>query len=182
MSTDSENLVLRLQDGDQAAVSELYKTYGRSVWAVAYRVLGRRDLAEDATQQTFIQVWQHAQTLDPSREIGPWLHTVARRAAIDIARREKADRQTSLDEPEHETLAAPQVDLAVKTWEAWQIRQALDRLPEAERETVRLTHFEGLTHSEAAERLGVPIGTIKSRTTRAFRRLAAELGHLNDDP
>ena len=68
---------------------DIYDRYGRSVWAVAYQLLGRRDLADDATQQTFVQVWKYAASLDAQRDPGPWLHTVARRMAIGLLRKDE---------------------------------------------------------------------------------------------
>jgi RNA polymerase sigma factor (sigma-70 family) len=179
-ASDPEGVVRRLQAGDPEAVRELYGRYGRSVFAVALHVLGRRDLAEDATQQTFVQVWQHAASLDPGRDPGPWLHTVARRMAIAVLRKERPDRTVALGASEAR-LAAPEDDTVTRTWEVWKVRGAVDGLPAEERDTLRLAHFEGLSHSETATKLGVPIGTVKSRMARAYRRLAGELGRLRDD-
>jgi RNA polymerase sigma-70 factor (ECF subfamily) len=174
------DVVRRLHLGDHDAVQALYARYGRSVWAVAYRILGRRDLAADATQQTFVQAWQHAGDLDPDRDPAPWLHTVARRTAIGILRKEHRDRWSGIEDAE--ALPSADGDQVVGTWELWQVREAVDALPPDEREAVRLTAFEGYTHSEVAERLGVPIGTVKSRLGRAFRRLATALQHVRDGP
>ena len=78
----------RFRDGDPDAVREVYRAYGRLVYAVAYKVLGDRGLAEEATQQTFLKAWRAAQSFDEDRELGPWLAAIARRVAIDVYRRE----------------------------------------------------------------------------------------------
>lgn len=169
------------QRGDPDAVRAVFREYGRLVFAVAHRTLGERSLADEATQQTFVQAWRAAQSFDPTRELGPWLATIARRVAIDIHRRESRRRHEDVD-------SVPAGDPAVvslppgieKTFDAWQVRQAVDRLPDDEREVVRLQHFGGLSHQEIAERLGMPLGTVKSRSHRAHRRLAASLGHLRE--
>lgn len=176
----ASDLVRRLQAGDQRAVADLYAEYGRGVWAVAYRLLERRDLADDATQQTFVQVWKHAASLDPDRDPGPWLRTVARRCAIAVLRRERPGTVVSLEE-HGRTLESPDEDRSERTWTAWQVRRAIDELPAEERDTLRLTHYGGLSHQEAAERLGVPVGTVKSRSGRAYKRLADKLARLREE-
>jgi RNA polymerase sigma-70 factor (ECF subfamily) len=165
--------------GDQAAVRTVFQAYGRLVFTVALRVLGDRGLAEDATQQTFVQAWRAAAAFDPGRELGPWLATIARRAAIDVQRREaiRAPRpvadMTARDAPSA-------AETAERAYEAWAVRQAVDELPGDERDVVRLQHLEGKSHTEIAEQLGIPIGTVKSRSNRAHRRLASRLGYLRE--
>lgn len=163
------------------AVRAVYREFGSLVFAVALRALGSRDLAEEATQQTFVKAWRSASSFDPGRELGPWLATIARRTAIDLHRRQ-ARRGThplsevAADDPAVVELA-PGVDRA---YDVWAVRQAIGELPTEEREIMRLHHLEELTHVEVADRLGLPIGTVKSRSHRAHRRLAARLGHLRD--
>ncbi len=112
---------------------------------------------------------------DTGRSIGPWLYAIARRVAIDVYRRER--RHDSVDaEPEIVALPATFED----TWAAWEVRTALDRLPTEELAVMRALHYAGLTHSEAAEALGIPVGTVKSRSHRAHRRLAALLAHVEE--
>jgi RNA polymerase sigma factor (sigma-70 family) len=168
--------------GEPDAVRTVYRSYGPAVFAVAHRMLGDRSLAEEATQQTFVQAWKAAARFDAGRELGPWLTTIARRVAIDVYRRESRRSAAPLesvapDDPAIVTLP-PGVD---EVSDAWEVRRAVDALPVDEREVVRLQHLEGRTHAEIAERLGVPIGTVKSRSHRAHQRLAARLAHLRGD-
>jgi RNA polymerase sigma-70 factor (ECF subfamily) len=170
------------RDGDPDAVRAVYRAYGGVVFGVAYKLLGDRGLAEEAVQQTFVQAWRGARSFDPARDLGPWLATIARRVAIDIHRREQRRVHATVDEihdghPAVTTLP-PSVDTA---FEVAEVRAAVAALPDEERGVVRLQYLEGLTQSEVAERLGVPLGTIKSRSSRAYRRLASRLGHLRDD-
>ncbi|MEO7397986.1 MAG: RNA polymerase sigma factor [Ilumatobacteraceae bacterium] len=168
--------------GDPQAVGEVYATFGRLVFAVANRILGNRSLAEEATQQTFVNAWRASASFDVDRDLGPWLATIARRAAIDIHRREARRRVTPLDDasPADSSLIAlpPSVD---QMYHVWQVREAIDALGADEREVVRLQHLEQLTHAEIAVRLAVPLGTVKSRSHRAHRLLAARLGHLRQE-
>jgi RNA polymerase sigma-70 factor (ECF subfamily) len=171
----------RFSRGDPAAVRTVYREYGRLVYAVAYRILSDRGLAEEATQQAFLKAWRAAAGVDLDREIGPWLATIARRVAIDLYRREAVRATDPLDSvaPSDPALATnPQS--AETIYDAWAVRQAVDALPDEEQEVVRLQHFEGLTHPEIAEKLGLAVGTVKSRSFRAHRRLAAELAHLRE--
>jgi RNA polymerase sigma factor (sigma-70 family) len=162
-------------------VRAVYRQFGRLVFAVAHRTLGSVDLAEEATQLTFVKAWQAAGRYDPGRELGSWLATIARRTAIDLHRRE-ARRPTDrlVDLPDDHPSVVDGRAGAEAAFDVWAVRHAVDRLPVDEREVVRLQHLEGLTQAEVAERLDVPVGTVKSRSFRAHRRLAGWLGHLRD--
>ena len=116
-----------------------------------------------------------------SRELAPWLATIARRTAIDLHRREARRVTEPLDEATSADLAVVELPANVeRAYEVWAVREAIDELPADERDVVRLQHVEELTQAEVAARLGVPVGTVKSRSYRAHRRLAARLGHLKD--
>jgi RNA polymerase sigma factor (sigma-70 family) len=171
----------RFRDGDPDAVRTVYRSYGRLVYAVAYRVLGDRGLAEEATQLAFVKAWRAADSLDENREMGPWLATIARRVAIDVHRREaprQAEQLESVTRADPALVAEPQS--AESVYEVWEVRRAVAELPPEEQEIVRLQHFEGLTHVQIAERLKLAAGTVKSRSFRAHKRLAAQLGHLQE--
>jgi RNA polymerase sigma factor (sigma-70 family) len=173
----------RFAEGDPEAVRAVYRAHGRLVYSIAHKVLGDRGLSEEATQLTFLKAWRAAASVNADRELGPWLATIARRVAIDLYRHERLRRASALDSvaPDHPALAsAPAAVEAVH--EVWEVRRAVHALREDEREVVRLQHFEGLTHAQIAERLGVAVGTVKSRSFRAHKRLAAELGHLRREP
>ena len=173
---DRRRLMRRFRAGDPDAVGTLYDEYGKAVFVIGLRALGDRGLAEEAVQQTFLQAWKAASRFDPDRDPAPWLYAIARRVAVDLYRRERRHRASSGEEQE---IAALPLSFE-NTWEAWEVRTALDKLPEPEREVVRATHFLGLTHNETATKLGIPIGTVKSRSHRAYQRLAELLAHLEE--
>jgi len=171
----------RFREGDPEAVRHVYRCYGRLVYAVAYRVLGDRGLAEDATQQTFLKAWRAADGLDEDREMGPWLATIARRVAIDVQRGEARRGADPLEfaAPSDPALTS-QPESAEVLYGVWEVRRALSELPPDEEEVVRLQHFEGLTHTEIARRLQLPTGTVKSRSFRAHKRLAVQLEQVRE--
>ena len=168
---------------EPAAVRLVYREYGRLVYTVALHVLGQRELAEEATQQTFVRAWQAADRVDVDRDPAPWLSTIAKRVAIDIHRREaRRPAEPSIDVTTTADRVHPLMTQAppdVESLDAvWRVRKAIDELPLDEAAVVRLQHLEGMTHTEIAEQLGIPLGTVKSRSHRAHQRLCGLLGNL----
>ena len=171
-----------LREGNESAVRTLYDRFGGLVYTVAHRVVGDAQRAEDVTQHVFLQAWRNAESFEPGRDFAPWLATIARRAGIDALRREQrrpADAIDFADEADSALVSLPPSAEQVET--VWSVRAAIDGLVDEEREIVRLQHLLGHTHSEIAQELGISIGTVKSRSHRAHRRLAARLGHLRAD-
>jgi RNA polymerase sigma-70 factor (ECF subfamily) len=182
--TGDAQLAADFATGDPDTVRSVYATYGRLVYAVAYKVLGDAGLAEDATQLTFLQAWRSCERFDPTRAFGPWLATIARRVAIDVYRQSRRNQGHAGLEAAEAALISPPPS-AERIYDVWEVRRAVDALPPDEAEVVRLQHFEGLTHTEIAARVGLPVGTVKSRTHRAHRRLVGLLDHLRataDEP
>jgi RNA polymerase sigma-70 factor, ECF subfamily len=174
-------MVEAFRRGDDDAVRQLYRAYARLVFSVAHRVLGNRTQAEDATQQTFLQAWRNASSFEAGRDPAPWLATIARRTAIDIQRKEARRPVSALDDaPADDPGLVAEPPSAEQLWDAWQIRAAIDTLDDREREVVRLQHLEGFTHQEIADRLGLALGTVKSRSFRAHKVLADRLRHLRE--
>jgi RNA polymerase sigma-70 factor (ECF subfamily) len=174
-------LAVALQAGDDDAVRTLYERYGGLVFTVANRTLGDRQRAEEVTQHTFLQAWRNADQFEAGRDFAPWLATIARRAAIDVIRREQRRPAGALDnaDPSDSSLVALPPS-AEEIERVWSVRAAIESLDDDEREIVRLQHLEGHTHAEIADRLGIAVGTVKSRSHRAHRRLANRLAHLRD--
>jgi RNA polymerase sigma-70 factor (ECF subfamily) len=164
----------RFRQGDETAIKAVYERYSGPVFAVALSILGDRELAADATQQTFLKAWRAASTYDADREFSPWIYAIARRTSIDLYRREIRSRPLV----EQEVIVLPPGLETV--WETFEVRLALEQLPDEEREVMRLSHVVGLTHAEIAHHLDVPLGTVKSRSHRAHRRLLGLLKHLEE--
>jgi RNA polymerase sigma-70 factor (ECF subfamily) len=167
--TDAE-LILRTGDGDRGAFEVLYRRYSRPVFGLALRRLGDRGRAEDAVQETFASIWRAARTYKPERGPGgPWLYAVARNAIVD---RSRARTETPVETTEEESLSAGPPEQAEANWIAWRVHRALEELSPNERSVIELAYWSGLSQSEVAEYLGIPLGTVKTRTRAALARLA----------
>lgn len=167
------------REGDPDAVRAVYLRYGRWVYAVAFRTLGSASLAEEAVQHTFVNAWRAAASLQPDRDMAPWLATIARNAALDIHRREARRPVLALSELDNHDRSGSVDDPSVESqFDIGAVREAIDALSDEERAVIRLAHLDGLSHAEVATRLGIPIGTVKSRSSRAHRHLARSLAHL----
>jgi RNA polymerase sigma-70 factor, ECF subfamily len=167
-------LLERVATRDHDAFVELYRRYARAVFGLALRRLGDRGRAEDATQEAFASIWRSAARYDRARGPGaPWLFTVARNAIVDGLRRTPEPPAEAPDIPSADPGPPEQADAA---WAAWRVHRALETLPRSEREVIELAYWSGLSQSEVAEFLGIPLGTVKTRTRSALARLADELG------
>ncbi len=163
-------LIQRIAQRDQGAFEDLYNRYARAVFGLALRRLGDRGRAEDAVQETFASIWRSAATYRPERGPGaPWLYTVARNATVD---RSRERIETPAEVPDEATSEAGPPDQVEQSWTAWRVHSALQELPEREREAISLAYWSGLSQSEVAEFLGIPLGTVKTRTRSGLARLA----------
>ncbi len=171
-------LMLAIQQQSLDALEELYNRLSRTALAVAYRVLEDRNLAEDVVQETFLAVWRQAGTFRTERgSARSWLLSIVRHRAIDITRgRSFANERVSLDqvvlEPHHSSDVWQQVS---RRLERERVRQAVDGLPQEQREVIMLAYFGGLTQQEIAERTGVPLGTVKGRMRLGMQKLRGSL-------
>ena len=170
--TDAE-LIERIATRDHEAFAELHRRYARAVLGLALRRLGDRGRAEDAAQEAFTSIWRSAGRYDAARGPGaPWLYTVARNAIVDGLRRTPEPAAETPELPSPEPGPAEQAESA---WAAWQVHRALETLAPPEREVIELAYWSGLSQSEVAAFLGIPLGTVKTRTRSALSHLATAL-------
>ncbi len=170
----------RDRSGDE--LRELYRRYAGELFGFAASALGDREQAEEVVQDVFAQLWRHAGEYDQSRaSVRTWLYAIARNRIVDAHRRaaarpRRAEEEDSLD-------SAAEIDAALdQAVLRWQITAALARLSPAHREVIRLAHYGGLTMREIAERTGIPLGTVKSRTSYALRSLRLILDEMEVEP
>jgi RNA polymerase sigma-70 factor, ECF subfamily len=169
------DLIERVAGHDRGAFEELYRRYARAVLGMALRRLRDRGRAEDAVQDAFAAVWRSARTYDRGRGPGgAWLYTVARNVIVDSLRR--APEPTVPEPPELASSDPGPADEAEASWNTWRVHRALESLPQHERPVIDLAYFSGLSQSEIATFLQIPLGTVKTRTRSALARLADELG------
>ena len=160
----------------EESMRALYRTYGPELYGFAVSALGDRGQAEELVQEVFTRVWRKAETFDPSRaSFRTWLYGIARNAIIDLKRRAAVRPSLATHEvdPDERGTTDKALEQALLRW---QVGAALERLTPEHRQVIRLAHFQGLTLREIAERTGLPLGTVKSRTSYALRglRLALE--------
>ena len=171
-------LLARIVGRDQAAVEALYARYSGPLYSLAYRVTGGDRFAQDVVQEVFIAVWKDAARFDASKgSVGPWLFSLARHKAIDLVRREANVRKRTADVNLEFEVAADDVDRDVwMNLRRDRVREAVAGLSESQRTALELAFFGGLTHVEVAERLGIPLGTAKTRIRTALLNLREALG------
>ena len=152
-AAEERQLVTSAADGSAVAFEQIYRRHSARIHALCLRMTGNVATAEDCTQEAFVQAWRNASSFDPERDVAPWLVTVARRAAIDIQRREARRPSTALD-----------------------LETAIAGLPPGARHVLVLVGVYGHSHEEASQLLGIAVGTCKAQLHRARALLSARLG------
>ncbi|HZB96237.1 MAG TPA: sigma-70 family RNA polymerase sigma factor [Herpetosiphonaceae bacterium] len=173
---EDEQLIMRVAAGDRRAFETLYDRYAATVFGVTMKMLGDRELAEDAVQEIFWRVWKRAASFDRSRAFAPWLFGIAHNYTIDELRRRRVRPQQVFEDEEHPILGdiPDETDVgeaAVLTDQRRIVLEALDQLPEEQRQALLLAYFGGLTQQEIAQKLGNPLGTVKTRMRLGLQKL-----------
>lgn len=195
---DDPALVRSVAGGSEAALAELYDRHAGAIFGFAARLTGDRGVAEEVVQETFLALWDRAELYDASvGSLATWLHAIARNRAIDRLRAAgRRPRLVSIERDGDDDAGAEALErlaahggligassgesdpegAAVQAELGARLREALGTMPDLERDAIVLAYRDGLTQSEIAERLGWPIGTVKTRTRRALARLREMLG------
>ena len=177
---DDRDLAERLKRREPSVMGELYDRYGKLAFSLIYRIVRDIGVAEDLVQETFLRVWNRSQGFDAERgALGPWLLAVARNRAIDYVRSSsgKMSRGTlELEAAEHPAVFVNFEAEVLSQDRARRVRGALGRLNEHQRHVIELAYFEGLSQSEMAERMGQPLGTVKTWVRTALKNLRDDLG------
>ena len=173
---DDADLLRAIGEGDRdRALPELYRRYERRLYGLGLRMLGDRGLAEELVQETFVRIWRTADRFDPDRGTVPtFIFAIARRLAIDLWRRPSSRPF----QPESEAAGEPDTEFDHVLLQV-AVRDALDSLSDAHRQVLELSYHSDLTQTEIARRLGISVGTVKSRSyhaLRAFHRAVEERG------
>ncbi len=176
VNRDAE-LVARLASGDAEALRDAYERHGAIVFGAAVQLLGDHQLAEECTQDVFMTLWREAGKFDASRgtRLSTWLYAVARNRAITLDRRRRARPAMPVADVPMVDAAPDPADLVLRADEQERLVAALAELPGEQLEVVKLAYFEGLTQDAIADRLDVPLGTVKGRARLALDRLRRSL-------
>jgi RNA polymerase sigma-70 factor (ECF subfamily) len=177
LDKEEAELLSRVRSRDADALIVLYQKYGSRVLSLLCRILEDQSTAEEVLQDTFYRLWTRVELFDPTKgSLISWLFTVGRNLALDLKRKEsrRANLNVLLEGDQHSDGQAMSLEgLAVAAPEQSfdEVREAMQRLPEDQRRVIELAYWEGLTHEELAVRLGEPLGTVKTRTRLAFKKL-----------
>lgn len=173
------DLVERLQQRDPRALAALYDRYGRLAYSLILRVVRNAGVAEDLVQETFLRVWSRIPAFDARKgALGPWLLAVARNRAIDYLRSAGGRERNAVEygEADHPALFVDIEAGILASDAAHRVRSALAKLSAHQRQVIELAYFEGLSQTEIAERMGQPLGTVKTWARTALKNLRDELG------
>jgi RNA polymerase sigma-70 factor, ECF subfamily len=182
--TPDEALLLRVGAGDERAFRELFARYASVAHALAFRLVRQAQVAEEIVQEAFFAVWRTPERYDPARgSVRSWLMGTVHHRAVDAVRREQAQRRRAdqaaalaprvAEDPIDDVVSA--LDLPR---ERRLVQKALAGLPDEQRDVIQRMYFDGMSQSQIAERTGLPLGTVKSRTLLAMRRLRTHLGEV----
>ena len=174
---DERQLVEGLRKDDRDSLAAVYDAYGPLAYGLALRIVGSQTEAEDVVQESFLALWRQAERLDADKGLRSYLLSIVHHRAIDRLRRRgrRPETELDLDLPIASDDEDP-ADTAVRNDERDTVRAALAALSPEQRRTVEMVYFNGMTMTEAAERLNIPVGTVKSRLRLALGRLRQELG------
>jgi RNA polymerase sigma-70 factor, ECF subfamily len=178
------DLAAGLRRRDPLAMEVLYDRLGRQAFGLAYRILGDGPTAEDVVQEAFLTVWRQADRIDVSRgKLTSFVLTVVHHKAIDAlrARRGQVARQVSVDVADVEKAGADVSERVMQSLNRDEVRTALAAVPDDQRRAIEMAYFEGLTHIEIAEALGLPLGTVKSRLRLGLEKMRGALSAESSD-
>lgn len=163
--------VARVAGGDAVALQELYDRYGRVIYSFAYRLTHDATLSEECVQDVFVALWRRAADFDPTRaRLTTWLFVVARNRAIELGR-QKSRRPELRDDLEPVGSSPDPADLVAVADESQRLAEAMAELPDDQLAVLRLSYFDGLSHSEISKVIGIPLGTVKGRMRLALDRM-----------
>jgi RNA polymerase sigma factor (sigma-70 family) len=180
---DREDLELhrRLASGDKGAFDDLYRRYSSAAYGLAYRITGQQLLAQDVVHDAYMALWRAPEAYDPAR--GPFrtfFLALVHHRAVDTVRREerlrkRQERASNLEPVYGEDVAEDVTDQAFMGQRRKEVREALETLPPEQRQVLEMAYFGGKTQVQIAEEIGIPVGTVKTRTLAAMKKLRRAL-------
>lgn len=171
----------RVSNGDRAAFDELYRRYGAAAYGLALRITAQPALAQEVAQEAFLSLWRAPRAFDPTRGLfRSFFLSLVHHRAVDTVRREerlrqRTERASNLEPTRGEDVADEVVEGAYLSVRRKEVREALATLPPEQRQVIELAYFGGFTQTRIAETLGIPVGTVKTRTLAAMRKMRRAL-------
>lgn len=177
-----EAVVALVARSEEAALGELYDRYGAAAFRLARRIVRDSALAEDVVQEAFLAIWRGAARFLPERaRAAAWIMTLVHRRAVDVVRREQRRRGLPLEDGEDDRVERAADDAVWLRLERERVQRALAALPDQQRETLELAYYGGFTQAELADRLGRPLGTIKSQMFAGLTNLRRSLEAMAEE-
>jgi RNA polymerase sigma-70 factor (ECF subfamily) len=174
---ETERIVAALRQRDEGALAQVHDRYGHAVYALALRITGDTGAAEEISLDSFFQLWQQCDRFDGSQgSLLNWLLTIARSRAIDRVRARGAQKRIHAEDPTDASDVRPAEEMVEVVQERRLVRQAMESLTPDQRTALSLAYYEGLSHSQIADRLHEPLGTVKTRIRQAMLSLRRTLG------
>jgi RNA polymerase sigma-70 factor (ECF subfamily) len=179
-----EDLMARVREGDAAAFALVYERHGTVAYSLAHRMCGRQSAAEDVVQEAFLSAWRRASSFDHTRgSLRTWLLGIVHHRAVDALRKSGGDTRRRVDAPveEMDVESGERTDVEVEQREdADRVRDALAELPPEQSRVIELGYFGGFTHTEIANMLGLPVGTVKGRMRLGLAKLRTHFEPMED--
>ncbi len=182
LAMEDGDVIVRMQRREPQALAELYDRYGGMIYRLVLRMVRDSGIAEDLVQETFLRAWNRAAAFDAERgAAGPWLLAIARNRALDFLRAQSrhGGNTMELNEAEHPARFVNFPAEALNFDLARQVKRALEQLSTDQRAAIELAYFEGMSQSEIAERMGQPLGTVKTWMRRAMQRMRESMGSVS---
>ena len=176
----------RILEGEQDAFEELYRTYSSPAYGLATRVTGQQALGQEVVHDAFLALWRAPEAFDPSRgSLRTFLLSLVHHRAVDTVRREerlrkRGERAANLEPVRGEDVAEDVVQDTFLVQRRKEVREAMQTLPPEQKQVLDLAYFGGYTQARIAEEIGIPVGTVKTRTMAAMRKLRAALRHESE--
>lgn len=181
-SGEEIELMRQIKSRDESALEELYELYKRLLFGMIFSIVKKREEAEDVLQEVFVKIWNKADSFDENRgNVYSWIVTLARNKAIDRLRSKAYKTQQKASVSIHEPLftlegdKADPLETTIFSDRAELVKKALNEIPESQKEVIKIAYFRGLTQSEIADQLDIPLGTVKTRTRQGMIKLKSIL-------
>jgi RNA polymerase sigma-70 factor, ECF subfamily len=169
---NEEELIALLKSGDQSAFAYLYDNYAAALYGIIFRIINNKEIAEDILQEAFVKIWNNFSSYDATKgRLFTWMLNIARNLSIDMIRGKSYKKQTKIQSSENAVTNASNSTNENDRFDTLGLRKQLTALKEDQKQIIDLAYFEGFTQNEISQKLGIPLGTVKTRMRTAIQEL-----------